>query len=111
VEGDTACCGVRTGGTSAIELIPVAELASTPEKALAKCAGHFAAMLTRPLLTAKAGETVSTAAANFAKINPATGRATKPASVTCLDAAPGAESQPEPLAGPKHRAPFSYANA
>lgn len=64
IEGENAVIAVRVGRISETRVVPVADLASTAAKAIAKLQAHFAALLSRPLLTAPAGMTESNAAAN-----------------------------------------------
>jgi hypothetical protein len=91
-----AACRMREGGSLRVETHPVTMLASTPDKAAALCASHFAALLSRALLQPVAVKTESTAA--------------EPSAVNVQDAPAPVESQPEPLAGPRIRPRFSYAN-
>ncbi len=64
IDGDDALVEVRTGATADKRLVSVADLASTAEKASAKLAAHFVALLSRPIQSAASGMTESTATAN-----------------------------------------------
>jgi hypothetical protein len=95
VNGDKALVSYRKGNQTVKESVSVANLASTKEKAFAMLAAQFEAMLGLPALDAM---TAAATEANAAAVN-------------VQDAPAHVESQPQPLAGPRVRKPFSYADA